>query len=243
MPRQPQSSDFASHLQLSIVSPPQSQKPVNVLIMLHGLGDTKESFAKLARQMQLPETVCISVQGPQPLPFGLGGFAWGDDFTFSESSGTMDYDTGFENSNRLIKEEIIEKALMQSCGYKSRNILLFGFGQGGMAAVASTLAFKTELGGVVSIGGPQPSSISSHSDGTSKNTTAIIVLGGSSDTLIHQSALTHLKKSFNHVEYVKWSRSGDSMPRSVEEMTPIMKFFARRLQSRSGIPDDATELG
>ncbi|KAI4232702.1 MAG: hypothetical protein LQ352_008308 [Teloschistes flavicans] len=216
---------------------------MNVLIMLHGLGDTKESFAKLAGQMQLPETVSISVQGPQPLPFGLGGFAWGDDFTFSESSGTMDYDTGFERSSRIIKEEIIEKALIQSCGYKPRNILLFGFGQGGMAALASSIALETELGGVVSIGGPQPSSISSHGDGTPKNQTPILVLGGSSNTLIHQSALTHLKKAFHHVEYVKWSRSGDSMPRSTEEMKPIMKFFARRLQSRSGIPEDATELG
>ncbi|KAI4196673.1 MAG: hypothetical protein LQ350_006426 [Teloschistes chrysophthalmus] len=192
--------------------------------------------------MQLPETACISVQGPQPLPFGLGGFAWGDDFTFSESSGTMDYDTGFEKSNRLIKEEIIEKGLIQSCGYKARNVLLYGFGQGGMAAVASTLAFKTELGGVVSIGGPLPST-TSNGDGTSKNTTPILVLGGSSNTLIHQPALTQLKKAFSHVEYVKWSRPGDGMPRSTEEMTPIMKFFARRLQSRSGIPDDATELG
>ncbi|KAL8688101.1 MAG: hypothetical protein Q9218_005902 [Villophora microphyllina] len=243
MARQPEASDFPSHLQLSIVPPPRNQTPVNVLVMLHGLGDTKESFAKLATQMNLPETACISLQGPLPLPFGLGGFAWGDDFTFSGSSGTMDYDTGFEKSSPMIKGHLIEEGLIKRCGYKPRNILLFGFGQGGMAAIAVASSFKTELGGVVSIGGPQPSTIPIVGDGTSKSATPILVLGGSSISLITQSALMDLKKAFHQVEYMKWSRSGDSMPRSTEEMMPIMKFFARRLQSRSGIPKDATEIG
>lgn len=74
MPRQPKTSDFRPHLQLSIIPPPAESSPVNILILLHGLGDTNESFTQLAKQLALPETVCISTQAPSPLPFDLGGF-------------------------------------------------------------------------------------------------------------------------------------------------------------------------
>lgn len=157
--------------------------------------------------------------------------------------GTMDYDTGFEKSSRVVKEDIIEKGLIRNCGYNPRNILLFGFGQGGMAAVAAALAFKIELGGIVSIGGPLPFDFLDIGDKKPKNQTPVTVLGGSSQSLITQSALTSLKKSFQVTEYVKWPRPGDAMPRNRDEMLPIMKFFARRLQSRSGVPEGSIEVG
>ncbi|KAL8898258.1 MAG: hypothetical protein Q9207_006800 [Kuettlingeria erythrocarpa] len=243
MPRQPEKSDFQPHLQLSIVPPPASQSPVNVLILLHGLGDTKDSFTQLARQLVLPETVCICMQAPSPLPFDLAGFHWGDDITFDQSMGTMDYDTGFEKSSRVMKEDIIERVLLQTCGYKTRNILFFGYGQGGMAAIATVLASKTEYEGIVSVGGPIPSSLQNSSDKEGKNQTPVAVLGGSSQTLITQSALMSLKKAFQSIEYTKWPRPGDGMPRNRDEMLPIMKFFARRLQSKRGVPEDAVEVG
>ncbi|KAL8728702.1 MAG: hypothetical protein Q9181_005248, partial [Wetmoreana brouardii] len=180
---------------------------------------------------------------PSPLPFDLGGFHWGDDITFNQSTGTMDYDTGFDKSSKVVGQEIIEKVLLQNCGYRPRNILLFGYGQGGMVAVAAALALKMEFGGIVSIGGPRPSNIPCPVDTGIKNQSPIIVLGGSSSTLITQPALTSLKDAFRHVEYVKWSKPGDGMPRNKDEMLPIMKFFARRLQSRSGVPEDAVEVG
>ncbi|KAI4173434.1 MAG: hypothetical protein LQ343_002967 [Gyalolechia ehrenbergii] len=243
MSRQPVNSDFPSHLQLSVVQPPSNQAPVNVLLLLHGLGDSKESFAQLARQLSLPETTCISLQAPSPLPFDLDGFHWGDDITFDQSKGMMDYDTVFNKSSRMVKEDVIEKVLLQKCGYQPRNILFFGFGQGGMAALAAALAYKTKLGGIVSIGGPLPSG-TPHSGGDgAKNKTPVIALGGSSQTLLTQSALSNLKQAFQVVEYVKWPRAGDSMPRNRDEMLPIMKFFAQRLQSKSGVPEGAVEVG
>ena len=243
MPRQPEVSDFPSQLALSIVGPSAHQSPVSVLILLHGLGDSRDSFTRLATQMALPETTCISLQGPSPLPFELGGYHWGDDITFNQSLGETDYDTGFDKSSRLIKEELIEKVLVQNCGYKPGNILLFGFGQGGMAAIATSLAFRLELGGIVSIGGPQPSHITTSRNNDAKNQTPVITLGGSSNTLITQLALSSLKQAFRYVEYVKWSKPGDSMPGNRDEMLPIMKFFARHLQSRSGVPGGAVEVG
>ena len=111
--RLPTTSDFPSNQVLSITPPPASQKPVNVLVLLHGLGDTNESFSNLGKQLSLPETVCISLQAPTPLPFDLGGFHWGDDIIFDQSTGQMEVDTGFLKSARIVGQEV--RRLLSSC--------------------------------------------------------------------------------------------------------------------------------
>jgi predicted esterase len=83
--------------------------------------------------MNLPETACISIQGPQGL-LDLGGFHWGDDIIFDSSNGGLDPDAGFKQSTTLLKG-VVQDVLIQKCGYKMREIMVFGFGQGGMAGL------------------------------------------------------------------------------------------------------------
>ena len=241
--RLPTCSDFPAHLYLDVIPPPVSQKLVNILILLHGLGDTKASFTNFGKQLALPETVCISLQAPTPLPFDLGGSYWGDDIIFDQSTGQMDYDTGFTKITNIITT-IIER-LVDNCGYQPREIFMFGLGQGGMAALATIASLKEELGGAISIGGPFPSSSTFGSErSTSKNRTPILVLGGSSQSLLTPGAITKLKAAFEFVEYKKWPlRNGDGMPRNREEMLPIMHFFSRHLRSRRGVPEGSVEIG
>ncbi|CAM9610239.1 unnamed protein product, partial [Phaeothamnion confervicola] len=47
----------------------------NLLILLHGLGDTHENFANLARKMALPQTATLALRAPITLPFELG-YGW-----------------------------------------------------------------------------------------------------------------------------------------------------------------------
>ena len=151
----------------------------------------------------------------------------------------MDFDTGFSKITRILKEDVIKSGLVEKCGYKAREILLFGFGQGGMATLATACSMPEELGGVISIGGPIPSSIT-----TAKPVSSPVTLcGGSSGTLITRTALDNVKKAFDYVEYHKWDRSSDAMPRNRDEMLPIMRFFARRLRSRKGVREGSVEIG
>lgn len=103
--------------------------------------------------MNLPETVCVSVQGPLSL-LDLGGFhvcflhrghpqstdlidaaiQWGDDIVFDSTTGGLDADAGFKTSTNSIKA-VVEEALINRCGYVPRELMFFGFGQGGMAAL------------------------------------------------------------------------------------------------------------
>lgn len=149
----------------------------------------------------------------------------------------MELDTSFARAVELVKRDIIEDAIMAKCGYEPREILLFGFGQGAMVAVAVALSMSDELGGIVSIGGFLPSSVAS---ATSK--TPLLVLGGSSNTLITRTAVANLRSAFEFTEYQKWNKSGDGMPQNREEMLPIMQFLARRLRSRQGVPEGSVEL-
>lgn len=237
-PRRPETSDFQHHCSLDVISPPaSSSQPANALILLHGLGDTKESFSILGRQLNLPDTTCLSLQGPTPLPFDLGGFHWGDDILFDQTSGRMEFDAGFTKAVKLIKKDIIEDVLFERCGYQPREVMIFGFGQGAMLAIATALSMSDELAGVVSIGGPRPAS-----EASAKSTTPLLVLGGSSNTLITRSSVASLRDAFEFLDYQKWNKSGDGMPQSREEMLPIMQFFARRLRSRKGVPEGSVEL-
>ena len=44
----------------------------NLLIMLHGLGDSHKPFTALAKQMSLPQTAFLSLRAPHALPLDLG---------------------------------------------------------------------------------------------------------------------------------------------------------------------------
>ena len=144
----------------------------------------------------------------------------------------------------MLWESVIKEGLVKKCGYSPRNVLFYGFGQGGMAALQVVAAQKgMEFGGVVSVGSGLSSSISSSSgSGSEKTKTPVMVLGGSRSKEITKSKIEKLKEIFSDFEYVKWGKLEDSMPRSREEMLPIMKFFARRLGSRAGVPEGAQEV-
>ena len=240
MPLLPSNAIFPASRVLSITPPPApSPLNTNVLILLHGLGDTSVSFTNLGRHLNLPETTCISLQAPTPLPFELGGFHWGDDIIFDQASGQMDFDSGFTKAVKIIEQEVIKEGLLKTCGYKPRDIMLFGYGQGAMAALATAASMAEELGGIVSIGGPLPSSNAS----VKFIKTPVLLLGGSSSTLITRTNLDKLKAAFHTLEYQKWNRAGDGMPRNRDEMLPIMRFFARRLRSQAGLPEGSVEVG
>ncbi|EOD49737.1 putative phospholipase carboxylesterase superfamily protein [Neofusicoccum parvum UCRNP2] len=241
--RLPTAQDFPSTITLSISPPPASQPPTNVLVLLHGLGDTHASFAALGRQMNLPETVCIAVRAPAPLPFDLGGFHWGDDMLFDQTTGEMDVDTGFGTATRLLLGDVIRRGLLDACGYRPRELVLFGFGQGGMAAlqVAAELGNTEELGGVVSIGGALPAA-APRMPVDKKCRSPVLLCKAARGSAVSDAAVARLKDDFEFVEVNEWRRVGDGMPSNRDEMLPIMQFFARRLRSVKGVPQGAVEL-
>jgi predicted esterase len=234
----PESSDFPPSLHAVLHNVP---KPTNAVLFLPGLGDTSQNFSSFARALNLPETLCITLQGPTPLPLPLPeGFHWGDDLLVDQSSGDLDPDAGFGKSAQLVTQEVVENVLLSKCGFKPREITLFGFGQGGMAALAIAKACNSELAGVISIGGEIPSS--SMLVNGPKIKTPVLLLGGSKGSIASEDAVKSTKETFEHVEHHRWKKADDSMPKNREEALPMMQFFARRLRSQKGVPEGSVEL-
>jgi predicted esterase len=240
-PRLPTKADLPSSLVLDIV-PPQKGSPVNILLLLHGLGDTQTAFTRLAQNLNLPETAAISLRGFTPIPAIFTGdetpsFHWAHDVVFDETRGELDLDGEFAPSLKTFRELL--DALMEKCGYAPRNIFFYGFGQGAMLPLAvGALLPETEFGGVVAIGGRLPGS----GTGTGKGKTPILICGGSKSRQVTKGAVAVLRERFADVEYVRWEKPEDAMPANRDEMLPIMRFFARRLRSRAGVPDGAVEV-
>jgi predicted esterase len=172
----------------------------------------------------------------------IGGFNWGDDIVVDQSTGEIDMDTGFKSATRLLLERVIREGLIGKCGYKAREIMIFGFAQGGMAGLQVAVKFDDcELGGVVSVGGGVSSSLPLKVL-EKKCKTPVLVCRASKNSRVTDSAVSKLKDVFEHVEVKDWKRNGDGMMSNREEMMPIMQFFAQRLLSRRGVPAGSVEL-
>ncbi|KAL4883070.1 Alpha/Beta hydrolase protein [Aspergillus karnatakaensis] len=262
--RPPTKSDFPSSLTITLTPPPQSSSPAtsrpppNILLLLHGLGDTHAPFTSLAQNLNLAETTILTIQAPQPLPFDLPGFHWGDDINFDSRTGALDMDAGFEKASKLLVEDIVRDILVKKCGYALREILLWGFGQGGVLGVVCAERVhglgldivgdgsgKGELGGIISIGGAYPLSLVGKRTGGSakgKSRTPILLIAGRDSDVVTEGAVKRTKDVFEFVETHHYSRRGDTMPRSREEMMPIMRFLGRRLRSWQGVPEGSVEI-
>lgn len=244
-PRSPGRGDFPRSLTVDIVLPPSTStadaRSPSVLLLLHGLGDTQAPFAALGRALNLPTTVILALRGPSPLPPLLAGtdgpaFHWGDDVLISSSSDALDLDAGFETAARVVWQDVVADGLVARCGYRPRDVLLWGFGQGAMAALAVAAARPdVELAGVVAVGARLPAAvprcIAQPADGVAKARTPILLLGGSASRQLTRSAVADARARFATVEYVKWAKPDDSMPKNRDEMLPIMRFLASRLPS------------
>ncbi|QGA16738.1 hypothetical protein EYB26_004406 [Talaromyces marneffei] len=304
-PKIPVADDFPSNVTVVIsypgshdtTPPPAAERAPNILLLLHGLGDTATKFASFGRALNLPETICITVQAPTPLPSSFidipgGGYHWGNDIVFNNDNdarteGALAMDAGFNRARKLLVKDVVTDTLVKKYGYKLRDIMFLGFGQGGMAAldaarelglhppvedempVAATISSSTEaqwtpssasaregrgkvgdkqyhpsLSGVVSFGAAYPLSASTVAGGGTKDRTPVLLLAGRDDgsSAVTDTALRRTRDVFEFVEIHRWNRRGDGMPRSREDMLPVMQFFARRLKSRKGVPDGAIEL-
>ncbi|KAJ5902749.1 hypothetical protein N7495_003277 [Penicillium taxi] len=247
----PTLSDFPSRLTVTVTlpPPPTSNPAPNILILLHGIGDSSENFSGFARALRLAETTIVTVQAPTPLPFDLGGFHWGDDIAFDTSTGGLDMDVSLTSSTKMLVNNVIRDTLIKKCGYRPREIMILGFGQGGMAALVTARELEQSAGedvdreplsGVISIGAPYP--LAGLRSG-SKNRSPVLLVGGRDSTIVSDAAVLRTKEVFEFVELSRYARKGDTMPSNYEEMAPVMRFFARRLRSQKGVPEGSVELG
>lgn len=230
----------------------------NILLLLHGLGDTHAPFAKLGRSLNLPQTATLALRAPEQIPF-LYEQAYQWYTSFDPLGDLIDHPNPTPALDAL---STILTHLIDDCGWPPHRIHLFGFAQGGSIAVEATVAWwkrelarvrelqirdqgksKTEtdgntgdqslpareLGSVITVGGP----LLSYPTLENLSTTPLLVFHRGS---LSRNSLVSFSKGFVRVQAVKNTGNGlgESMPRSKEEWEPIMRFWSQHLGQRAG---------
>ncbi|EOD17240.1 hypothetical protein EMIHUDRAFT_244254 [Emiliania huxleyi CCMP1516] len=82
----------------------------NLLLLLHGLGDAPDMYARFGAKLALPQTSALALAAPLPLPLGIEGGAWAP----------------------LLS---VLRLLVRECGWSPERIFLFGYAHGGTVAL------------------------------------------------------------------------------------------------------------
>lgn len=109
-----------------------------VMIVMHGLGDRKESYVDLVSEINVTGLAYFLIDAPRPYPIG---HSW-----YEIPPGNPQI--GIHESSEMILKLIDE---LVSAGYKHSDIFICGFSQGGCMAIQTLLKLQTPIAGVVAL--------------------------------------------------------------------------------------------
>ncbi|KAH9169348.1 hypothetical protein EDB89DRAFT_2231322 [Lactarius sanguifluus] len=214
-------------------SPSDDGTDENLLVLLHGLGDTHLPFGKLGRSFKLPQTATLALRAPEQRSKWYPSFdPLGDVLAHPNPTTAIDYMMGLFDH------------LIGDCGWPAHRIHLFGFAQGGSVAAESAqkwwrralqlqqtsgnTSLQPAFGSVVTVGGP----LLSYPTLSALCTTPVLVFHRPppAEPSLPRDALPAFRKGFTRVIDVE--KSGEGMPRSRDEWHPIMQLWSERLGRR-----------
>ncbi|KAF1776928.1 Alpha/Beta hydrolase fold [Phytophthora cactorum] len=247
-------SCFPDNPHFRLVQPDKDAPPAqNLLVFLHGRGDSHEPFARLGEQMALPQTdvsvstaAVLSLRAPRELPFGLG-FTWIDDL--DANGDVIPPDTPHkQRSDSLYMTRDYVWSFLQTLndqyGWNYSRLFVFAFSQGACVAfhLAMTLPRDVRLGGVVLVSGGAIVGPHSAVYTPGAAATPILQVTGAVDDVYPTSlaALTRreFKKRYTQKDAELFTslvrpHKGHAMIDSREDMHRVMLFFSKHLYLRN----------
>ncbi|WWD19227.1 hypothetical protein CI109_103685 [Kwoniella shandongensis] len=223
-------------------SPSPDGKDVNLMIMFHGLGDTKAPFFNLAKQLNLPSTAILSLSAPDPIPLmDHPSFSWYS--TFTPQFDPLPISSQNPTKPLPALRSLLSTLTSKEIGWKLESIHLFGWGQGGTVALELGLDIgKRPLTEQDREGGKRFGSIVSvcaglltHPTSDLKIATAVLWFNRlAPSSAAHQKTISILKRAYREVQSVQGQQQGsnanvEAMPRGKEEWWGIMKFWGQLL--------------
>ncbi|KAL7515733.1 hypothetical protein ACHAXN_012890 [Cyclotella atomus] len=240
----------------------------NLLILLHGAGDTHEPYDKLAIQMALPQTATLAISARNvALPLNLG-YAW-----FEEMDG-IGNPLASSDERRLgsLSRAVgwLEHLLCLLTGLKDdknaatddrmiwvpERVFLLGFSAGACLAMELCRSWRYNgrlaLGGVICVaGGIKTQSLARSTNtneslkATSNEATDVLVIAGSNDETFSPQLASKSRELYVpsskvqvHVERGK----GHSMIGSRSEMTVVMEFLSKRMVKQMTSMENMTSI-
>ena len=216
-PRMPTTRELRDLPVVASMIPPNSREQVeNIIIVLHDKGGDELSLQEFAEfQLRPKDTACLLLRGVSAVAGKENSYQW-----------EHNLDT-YLRTSRLILDEVISALLISKCNFPARKIIVFGQGDGAIAALATFLAWeRVEFGGVICVGGQLPPYFALPEDFQSK--TAVLLLGGTLG-MTTPVAKNRIEQSFSYVDSDLMEGKDDSLPRSKQQLKTLRDFFSHRL--------------
>ncbi|GAA5853730.1 hypothetical protein JCM8547_007426 [Rhodosporidiobolus lusitaniae] len=230
-------------------SPSRDGVDSNLLILLHGLGDTHQPFFQLGQSLNLPQTAVLALQAPERVPLlEEEAWQWWDSFdqlgeliqnpnpsaTLHLLTKLIEYLTAPLPSSDSPSSSSSSSAKSppagSGCGWLPSQIHLFGFQQGGSLAGEFALSWarsrpsSPHLGSIVAVTAP----LLSHPTTLSSKAQTKVALVYRKTTLEETMVgAASWKKGFENVKEIRLEggRGREGMPRGMEEWREIMRFW------------------
>ena len=235
---------------------PAGQPNTNLLILLHGAGDTHVPFDKLGQTMALPQTatLALSAQGAlgESLPLQLG-YTWLQemDYTTGDLLPESQRQRNLEAAASKFYEFLLHLIVVEQWIIPER-VFMLGYGAGGALAMQvcvlwnsptdepkqhNGVATPSALGGAICVaGGASGIPIAT---AESSNATPILLMVGENDESFPPSIAKRLQQHYGHgksVEVHIEPNKGQGMIQSPTEMHKVMEFLSQRLVRFSTMP-------
>jgi len=193
----------------------------DLLIALHGLGDSMEGYRFLPGVLRVPSLNVMLVNAPDGY---YGGFSWYD---FAATPGP-----GVERSYRLL-EMLLEDCERQ--GFPPDRTILFGFSQGSLMSIETGLRYKKRLAGIIGVSGyvHEPERLLRMSSPVAKEQ-RFLLTHGTRDPLIPfqpvRQQVTQLKQAGIQIEFHEFNKDHTIIEPEIEL---FRKFICERLGRNS----------
>jgi len=197
--------------------PPKSKESVeNIIIVLHDRSGNEYFLQDFAEKYLHPKnTACLLLRGVSTIAGKKDSYHW------------VDNSDTFLKLSKIILEDVISGLLISKCNIPARKIILFGQGEGAVAALTTFSTWRrVEFGGVICVGGDLPPYAGPSGDTKSK--TAVLLLGGELG-ITTPVAKNHIENAFSYVDCDLLEGKDDALPRTKQQLRSLRDFFCHRL--------------
>ncbi|KAI8622675.1 Alpha/Beta hydrolase protein [Chytriomyces sp. MP71] len=232
----------------------------HLLVLFHGLGDLHSNFARFGQRMNLPQTAVLSLGGPCLIP-GMEqseGSGWFPAFDLygNDIPPNIQFAVNGMLKTREIVVEFLEHCVFVPGRWKGSpsKVFLFGFSQGGCAAIDIAMALSAKMpqfvvGGVISIAGWIEPGMGADLKSNATDLDLLIVQGNKDDIVPysgHEGKHKHLQSLLNdpkNCELVVIDGKDHCLPgKDRVEMLRVMTFLSTRMTLRNIKMEDMNDV-
>lgn len=203
---------------LKAVAMLKGDKVKNVIVAMHGFGDTASNFSSLGKEVEINDVLWLFPEGPRPVPMSMGGAQWFPLFEDPAKERSLSENLIFELCHSVAEQ--VQLPL--------EKFFILGFSQGASMALNCGLKMKQNLAGIVALSGFIMQQIEmKDSLSSEKKSTPVFLAHGQQDQVVLPAFFYETKTALKQMGMQRITSKIYSMGHQIcgEELFGIKKFI------------------